>query len=120
MGRNLKTCAWCHKPTSMPEVFAAESPLLEWFEEKIDKYCEDKGIDRKALWGVDSDWNELDELPEILEAELLTYDQLISTVTRKTICSPCLRDDQKLWIKYYHKDFGDPDDDLEIRIEDLK
>ena len=44
MGRNLKTCAWCHKPTSMPEVFAADTPLLEWFEEKIDAYCKSKNI----------------------------------------------------------------------------
>ena len=29
-----KTCAWCHKPTNLPEVFAAESPILEWFEKR--------------------------------------------------------------------------------------
>ena len=117
MGRNLKTCAWCHKPTSMPEVFAAETPLLEWFEEKINKYCEDNDIDRKMLWGAESDWNKVD-IPEALEAELLTYDYLVSTVKRKVICSPCLKQDNKLWIKYYNN-YLDPDDDLDIKIEDL-
>jgi len=35
MGRSkLKTCGWCHKPTNLPEVFAAETPILEWFERK--------------------------------------------------------------------------------------
>ncbi len=29
-----KTCSWCHKSTRLPKVFAAESPLLEWMEEK--------------------------------------------------------------------------------------
>lgn len=119
MGRNLKTCAWCHKPTSMPEVFAADTPLLEWFEEKIDAYCKSKNIDRRELWGIESDWNSIPQIPEVLEAELLTYDNLISTVNRKTICSPCLKDDQKLWIKYYNNNIN-PDDDFEIKIEDLK
>ena len=34
-----KTCAWCHKRTDLPKVFAADGPLLEWFEKIIDKYC---------------------------------------------------------------------------------
>tara|TARA_B100000674_G_scaffold58320_1_gene40593 strand:- start:1455 stop:1811 length:357 start_codon:yes stop_codon:yes gene_type:complete len=117
MGRNLRTCAWCYKPTSMPEVFAADTPLLEWFEDRIDTYCKTNNIDRKILWGAESDWNKVD-IPEDLEAELLTYDELVSSVSRKVICSPCLKQDNKLWIKYYNKDF-DSDDDLEIKIEDL-
>ena len=36
-----RTCAWCHKPTNLPPVFAAESPILEWFEDKINVFCDD-------------------------------------------------------------------------------
>ena len=46
-----KTCSWCHKETRLPKVFAAQSPLLGWMEEKINTYCEIKGIDREELWG---------------------------------------------------------------------
>ena len=30
-----KTCAWCHKPTNMVEIFAPDIPILDWMEEKI-------------------------------------------------------------------------------------
>ena len=111
-----KTCAWCHKPTSLPEVFAAESPILEWFEDRINAFCDDNNIDKEHLWGEDSDWGRIN-LPEQFEAELLTYDDLMVTVDRKTICQHCLVEDQKLWDKYYS---GGDNGDFEITINDLK
>jgi|TARA_B100000780_G_scaffold230225_1_gene169946 hypothetical protein len=111
-----KTCAWCHKPTNLPEVFAADTPILDWFEQKIEKYCTENGYDKDVVWGLESDWNSV-ELSDQFEAELLTYDELMVTVSRKTICKDCLVDDQKLWDKYYsHEDHGD----FEITIDDLK
>ena len=111
-----KTCAWCHKPTTLPEVFAADSPILEWFEDRIEKFCEEKGINKKQLWGEESDWNKVN-IPEGFEAELLTYDALLVSVSRKRICKTCLVEDQKLWDKYYNNGVGG---DFEFTIDDLK
>jgi len=117
MGRSkLNTCAWCHKPTNLPETFAAETPILEWFEKKIESFCDKNDVDKKDLWGVDADWEAVEITPE-MEAELLIYDELLVTVSRKVICKECLIEDQKLWNKYYDSGFGD---DFEINIEDLK
>ena len=32
----MGNCAWCHKKTNLPAVFAAEAPLMEWMEKRID------------------------------------------------------------------------------------
>ena len=76
--KNSKTCAWCHKPTDMVKIFAADTPILEWMEEKITNYCEKHNIEREKLWGYDSNWDDL-HLPAVLEAELAVYDELIET-----------------------------------------
>jgi hypothetical protein len=113
-----KTCSWCHKETRLPKVFAAQSPLLEWMEEKINTYCEIKGIDRKELWGEDSDWGSM-ELSESFEMELITYDELTFTVNRKHICRDCLLEDDKMYKKYYLNGFFNKDnldDDLGINL----
>ena len=114
--RKLKTCAWCHKPTNLPEVFAADSPILDWFEKKIEAYCNKNNISKRDLWGADADWEKIRMSPQ-MEAELLTYDELLVSVSRKTICKECLVEDQKLWNKYYDGGFND---DFEINIEDLR
>ena len=111
--RKLKTCAWCHKPTTLPEVFAADSPILEWF---LEKYCQSNNISKKDIWGADANWDKIEMTPE-MEAELLTYDELLISVSRKTICKDCLVEDQKLWNKYYDNGFNG---DFEINIEDLR
>ena len=77
-----KTCAWCHKPTSLPKIFAADVPILDWMEEKIDVFCNKNGINRNILWSEGSDWGKLD-LDEKTEAELLVYDELIETYSKK-------------------------------------
>lgn len=112
-----KTCAWCHKPTDMFDVFAADIPILEWLEEKIIDYCKKNNIDKELLWGDRSDWDKL-EIDENIEAELLIYDELIETVSRKTICKECLNEDDKLWKKYYYTE--EFDDEFEFDINDLK
>lgn len=111
--KKFNTCSWCHKPTDLPEIFAAEVPILQWMEDKIDKYCEENNISRKELWGDLSDWNEL-EIDEEWEMELLTYDELVATIKRKVICRECLIHDDKLFKKYYV--FPDEDQDIEFEI----
>ena len=115
-----KSCAWCHKQTRLPKVFAAQSPLLEWMEERINLYCEANEISREDLWGEHSNWGEIDLKPSF-EAELITYDDLTITVNRKHICRDCLLEDDKIYKKYYldgifNKDNFD-DDDFEITLE---
>ena len=39
-----KTCAWCFKKTTLPDVFAAESPLMIFMEERINTWCEKNDI----------------------------------------------------------------------------
>ncbi len=113
-----KTCSWCHKETRLPKVFAAESPLLEWMEEKINTYCEAEGIDREEIWGENSDWNGI-ELSESFEIELLTYDELTVTVSRRHICRDCLLEDDKIYKKYYLDGVFNKDnlDDRDFDIE---
>jgi|TARA_B100001093_G_scaffold509089_1_gene572468 hypothetical protein len=113
-----KTCAWCSKPTTLPAVFAADTPLIEWMEEKINMIATARKINRNLIWGVNSDWGKL-ELPPAFEAELLAYDELLSTVTRKQICKSCLVDDHKLWSKYYQNIIDDPGD-IDIIFDELK
>ena len=45
--KKSNTCSWCYKPTDLPEIFAAEVPILQWMEDKIDKYCDRKYIVEK-------------------------------------------------------------------------
>jgi hypothetical protein len=110
--KKSNTCGWCHKPTDLPEVFAAEVPILEWMEEKIDIYCAGNDISREELWGNQSNWNELD-LDEGWEMELLAYDELVATIKRKVICKECLIEDDKLFKKYYIY----PEDDIDLYLE---
>ena len=77
-------------------------------EEKIDKHG------RNRIWGEDGDWSS-ENLDSDFEAELLVYDQMLSTVTKKVVCIGCLHDDDKLWEKYYNQD----DDNFQIEFDDL-
>ena len=58
-----------------------------------------------------ADWSTMD-LDSDFEAELLVYDQMLSSVSKKTVCIGCLKEDDELWKKYYDKD--DDDDFNEI------
>ena len=112
-----RTCAWCNKPTTLPAVYAADTPLMDWLEEKIDLVAKSKHIKRSDIWGEQSDWAKLGLTPGF-ENELLAYDSLLCTVTRKHICKTCLVDDYNLWLKYYSK-IDDNPDNIDIIFEDL-
>ena len=107
--RNKKYCSWCGKPTAMEEIMIGDSPILEFMEEKINKYGRDK------IWGEQADWSRLNLDPDF-EAELLVYDQMISTVTNKVVCITCLKEDDDLYTKYYD-DCGD-DEETEIIFDE--
>ena len=113
----MGNCAWCHKKTNLPAVFAAEAPLMEWMEKRIDAWCDKNNITREDLWGGNSDWCHVELTPE-MEAELLAYDELVASVSKKIICKECLIEDDKIYKKYY-LDF-DNDSDVTITIDDLK
>lgn len=113
----MANCAWCHKKTDLPPVFAAEGPLMEWMEKRIDKYCEENNLSRSELWGEESDWNVV-KLDEQMEAELLAYDELVASVSKKHICKECLIEDDIVYKKYYLD--MDNDEDINITIDDLK
>ena len=55
---------------------------------------------------------------EKMEAELLAYDELVASVSKKHICKECLIDDDIMYKKYYID--LDNDNDLELTIDDLK
>ena len=118
MSGKSKTCAWCSKPTNLPMVYAADTPLMEWMEEKINMVSAAQKINRKLIWGENSDWGKLN-LPPAFELELLAYDELLSTVTRKTICKQCLVTDHKLWTKYYQNIIDDLGD-IDVIIDELE
>ena len=86
-------------------------------EKRIDKYCEKNNISREQLWGGESDWNVI-KLDSNMEAELLAYDELVASVSKKHICKECLIEDDIMYKKYYID--LDDDSDLELTIDDLK
>ena len=113
----LNICAWCFRPTSLPAVFAPSTPLIEWIEEKINIVANHKQIKRSDIWGEHSDWGKLG-LGQKFEIELLAYDDLLNSVSRKHICKSCLVEDHKLWLKYYSQIDDDPNDiDVILDIE---
>tara|TARA_B100000900_G_C20218096_1_gene568684 strand:- start:287 stop:568 length:282 start_codon:yes stop_codon:yes gene_type:complete len=85
-----------------------ETPILEFMEEKIDKFG------RNKIWGENGDWSTQD-LDSDFEAELLVYDNMLCTISKKVVCINCLHEDDKLWEKYY----GGEDDNYEIEFDDL-
>lgn len=102
-------CSWCGKATNMIPMSLPETPILEFIEEKIDKHG------RERIWGEDGDWSQ-ENLDSDFEAELLVYDQMLCTISKKIVCLSCLHEDDILWEKYYNIGF---DDETEIRFDDL-
>ena len=104
----INHCAWCGKKTHMEEMQLPDTPILEFMEEKIYKHGRDR------VWGEDGDWS-TQRLDSDFEAELLVYDTMLSSVSPKTVCIQCLKEDEELWNKYYEKD----SDDFNIVFDDL-
>jgi hypothetical protein len=91
----------------MEEMQLPETPILEFIEEKIDKFG------RQRIWGEDGDWS-TQNLDSDFEAELLVYDNMLCTVSPKVVCINCLKVDDELWEKYYNNGF---DDETEISFD---
>ena len=100
----INHCAWCGKPTHIKEMQLPETPILEFLEEKINEYG------RERIWGDDGDWSE-EDLDSDFEAELLVYDEMLATVSKKIVCVSCLKQDDDLWNKYY-EDEDDMDNEI--------
>ena len=103
--RTSKFCTWCGKLTVMEPMLLPETPILEFMEEKINEFGRDE------IWGDDGDWSSID-MDSDFEAELLVYDQMLTTVSEKVVCVNCLKHDDDLWNKYYNTD--DEGGDAEI------
>ena len=88
----------------MKEMQLPETPILEFLEEKINEYG------RERIWGDDGDWSE-EDLDSDFEAELLVYDEMLATVSKKIVCVSCLKQDDDLWNKYY-EDEDDMDNEI--------
>ena len=83
--RSLKNyCKWCGKPTIMEEMLLSDTPILEFMEEKINEHG------RKRIWGEDGDWSE-EMLDSDFEAELLVYDEMLNTISKKVYALAALR-----------------------------
>ncbi len=98
-------CSWCGRLTWMEEMQLPETPILEFMEEKINEFGRDK------IWGEEGDWSQYD-LDSEFEAELLVYDQMLTSVSSKIVCITCLKEDDDLYDKYYDED--DDSDGTEI------
>jgi hypothetical protein len=97
-------CEWCAKKTPLPPTTQAETPILEFIEEKIDL------IGREDIWGVHGDWS-LMEIDSDLEAELLIYDEMLNNVEKRIVCTACIMNEEKMYNKYYGDMIGEDDED---------
>ena len=124
MGKDKKVnyCEWCSKQTPFGKTIQAETPILEFIEDKIDL------IGREDIWGIEGDWSMID-IDSDLEAELLVYDTMLNNVQERIICEVCLRTDDKMYKKYYgdmpedyigENDGDNPDDDEDHYIIELE
>ena len=105
---DINHCTWCGASTLMERMLLPQTPILEFLEVKIDL------IGREEVWGDRADWSRLN-LDSDVEAELLVYDEMLGQVDLKHVCERCLREDDRLWDKYYGKERdGYIDFDLEF------
>ena len=112
-------CEWCSKQTPLGKTTQAITPILEFMEDKIDL------IGREDIWGVHGDWSMVD-IDSDLEAELLIYDEMLNNVGKRIVCEVCLRQDDKMYQKYYSEMIGEvnendnSDDDEDHYIIELE
>ena len=57
--RTVKHCQWCGAPTVMEQMQLADTPILEFVEDKIDK------LGRNKVWGENSDCSNVNILCSI-------------------------------------------------------
>ena len=53
-----------------------------------------------------------------LEAELLVYDEMLSNIQKRVICEVCLREDDKMYQKYYNGMIGEVNEDNDVDPDD--
>ena len=97
-------CEWCSKQTPLGKTTQAETPILEFMEDKIDL------IGREDIWGINGDWS-LMEIDSDLEAELLIYDEMLNNVQKRIVCTACIMNEEKMYNKYYGDMIGENDED---------
>ena len=105
----LKYCEWCGKRTVMDKVLVGSTPILEFLEDKIDE------AGREDVWGSSGDWSEQD-IDSDFEAELLVYDSMLNSLSKKTICVSCLNQDEELFERYYGSELDDDEDHYIIEL----
>mgnify|MGYP003679837449 FL=1 len=112
--KELKYCEWCGNKTSMGKTTQAETPILEFIEDKIDE------IGREEVWGVHGDWSTMD-IDSDFEAELLVYDEMLNTIDKRIVCEVCMRQDDEMYMRYYGEmeeeivfEMYNPEDDDDI------
>ena len=105
--KQTKYCSWCAKITQNEQIQLPETPILEYIEERINEHG------RNRIWGKYADWSTLD-LDSDFEAELLVYDELMNSVSLKTVCKQCIEEDDILWENYYGNGEVDFWDDVDF------
>ena len=115
--QKVNYCEWCGNKTPMGKTKQAETPILEFMEDKIDE------AGREEIWGVNSDWSLLD-LDSDFEAELLVYDEMLNTMDKRIVCEVCMRQDDEMYMRYYSEmeeeiifEIYNPDDDEDNGIQ---
>lgn len=116
--QKVNYCEWCSKKTPMPPTTQAQTPILEFVEDKIDL------IGREDIWGIHGDWSMVD-IDSDLEAELLIYDEMLNNVKKRIVCTACIMNEEKMYNKYYSQMEGEvnennddnPDDEDHYIIE---
>ncbi len=111
----MNKCDWCGAETTNKEMYTAISPLNEKYEKLIKKWDKKYG----QFWYD----NPKGEINEKLLADVVTYDQVTSTVGKGIVCDHCLEKDEMLYQKYRlittKKDI-DPYSMLKIVVDDEK
>ena len=112
---SINKCDWCSAETTNKEMYTAMSPLVEKYEKLIKKWDKKYG----QFWYD----NPKGEINEKLLADVMTYDQVTSTVGKGIVCDHCLEKDEMLYQKHRlitTKKDVDPYSMLKIVVEDKK
>jgi len=89
----MNKCQYCHEETDNPWMYLPMTLIIEEQEEVIDKLGREDWFDK-------ADWDN----PTKEEDQLSFYDQLLNTVGRGYSCTKCIKQEEKLYVKYYGKE----------------
>jgi len=88
----MNKCDWCGAETTNKKMYTAMSPLVEKYEKLIKKWDKKYG----QFWYD----NPKGEINEKLLADVITYDQVTSTVGKGIVCATCLDKDDEIYNKF--------------------